>query len=203
MSRTRLKVTICGTDYFLFADDSEEYVLTVAREVERRMEELMRSSTRISLTTAAVMTALSCCDEELKATTAADELRAQTKEYVADSVRRRTEAEETRQEMDRLRAQIRELNDELADMAEKNAADARAHMEELEQAHQQIRELREAAPAKHAPTASRPPVHEEELAEQTRLELPDSPARPSELSSGEFMSLFDTFASGRGSEDSH
>lgn len=196
MNRNRVKVTVCGTDYYLFANDTEEYVQSVAREVERQMEELMRSSTRISLTAAAVLTAMTCCDEELKSSGAADELRAQMKQYIADSARARNEAEESRREIDALRAQVQDLNDRLTALSEKSAADTRAHLEELKQAHAQINELR-AQSASAAPVAPERKVVAHDFEDQTRLELPDdSPVRGTEVTSGEFMSLFDTFASG-------
>lgn len=190
MNRNRVKVTICGTDYFLFANDTEEYVQNIAREVERQMEELMRSSTRISLTSAAVLTAMTCCDEELKAANTADELRAQMKQYIADSARSRSEVAESRREIDALRAQVQDLNDRLTALSEKSAADARAHMEELKQAHQQINELR----THPQPAAPERKNTVQDFADQTRLDLPDAPARAPEVTSGEFMSLFDTFA---------
>ena len=128
MNRNRIKVRICGLEYPLRTDDDAEYVQSVAREVERQMEDLMRSSGRLSPTDAAILTAMACCDDELKASQTVDDLRAQMKEYLADAVRLRSEAEEARQQIDQLKAQIRQLNTELTALTEQNAADARARM---------------------------------------------------------------------------
>ena len=198
MNRNRIKVRICGLEYPLITDDDVEYVQSVAREVERQMEDLMHGNNRISPTDAAVLTAMSCCDDELKASQAVDELRAQMKEYLADSVRTRGETEEARQQIDRLKAQIRDLNTELPALTEKNAADARARMDELDQAHRQISALREELRVLKSPPVPKPETATEgEMENQTHLELPDRDRQRSasaNLSAGEFMSLFDTFA---------
>ena len=187
MNRNRIKVRICGLEYPLRTDDDAEYVQSVAREVERQMEDLMRSSGRLSPTDAAILTAMACCDDELKASQTVDDLRAQMKEYLADAVRLRSEAEEARQQIDQLKAQIRQLNTELTELTEQNAADARARMAELEQAHRQISALREElrgvpTPKPEATAPAAPPDPKPE------------PEKPERAPSGEFMSLFDTFA---------
>lgn len=113
MSMNKTRVTICGSEYVIAGEESETYIREIAREVERRIEELMGGSSCISLTMAAVLTAMNCCDEESKAVMSADNLRAQMKEYLADSARCRSEAEESRKEIERLQAELRKTQREL------------------------------------------------------------------------------------------
>ena len=103
MAKNRIRVSVCGSDYMIVGDESEQYVRELAREVERRMEQMMDASSSVSITMAAVLTAMNCCDDESKAIMSADNLRAQMKEYLADSARCRSEAEESRKEIEKLR----------------------------------------------------------------------------------------------------
>ena len=116
MNRNRFKVTVCGMDLTLFADNNEEYVKNVAREVERQMEEMMRGNNRVSLITAAVMTAMSCCDDELQAEGQVDRLRTQVKQYVADSARMQQESERSRTEIAQLKAVQRTMQEQAETM---------------------------------------------------------------------------------------
>lgn len=175
MSKNRVRVSVCGNDYVITGDESEEYVRELAREVERRMEELMNASSCVSVTMAAVLTAMNCCDDESKAIMSADNLRAQMKEYLADSARCRSEAEESRRELERLRAELRKTQ-------------------------RQLDELREAATAAREAKENKENASAEKSAEDEQLRLeataPVTPpqmsgTRPKEISAGEFMSLFD------------
>lgn len=186
MSKNRVRVSICGSDYVIVGDESEEYVRELGREVERRMEELMDSSNCVSITMAAVLTAMNCCDDESKAIMSADNLRAQMKEYLTDSARCRSEAEESRKELERLRTELRKTQRQLDELRE--AADAARAAQEAAEAVQQ-----EEAPAQSSAAT-------DEEAGQLHLNVPakkvtppqTSGTRPKEISAGEFMSLFDS-----------
>lgn len=172
MAKNRVRVSVCGSDYMISGDESEEYVRELAREVERRMEELMNASSCVSVTMAAVLTAMNCCDDESKAIMSADNLRAQMKEYLADSARCRSEAEESRRELERLRAELKKTQRQLEELREKTEA---------------AKESKKAAPSEAT-----------EGAEQLRMNVSAAvtppnrnTTRPKEISPGEFMSLFD------------
>lgn len=180
MSKNRTRVSICGSDYVITGDESPEYIRELAREVERRMEELMNASSSVSVTMAAVLTAMNCCDDESKAIMSADNLRAQMKEYLADSARCRSEAEESRRELEKLRAELNKTQRQL-DELKKAAEAARAAKQE---------------PAAKAQDGAN------DSAEDGQLRMNISGAkvappqmngtRPKEISAGEFMSLFDS-----------
>lgn len=102
----KVRLSICGTEYVLSSEDSEEYMTDIAGRVERQMKDLM-ANPRISLSMAAVLAALNAQDTAEKALRAADNLRVQMKEYLDDNARARTEA-------DRLRAENALLRQKLA-----------------------------------------------------------------------------------------
>mgnify|MGYP000760347275 CR=1 FL=1 len=73
------------------------------------MNELMASSNSVSITTAAVMTALNYRDELEKASGSADNMRRQIKDYLEDAASAKMAAEEVRRENAALKRRIEEL----------------------------------------------------------------------------------------------
>lgn len=97
------------------SDDSEEYIRAIGAEVSRSMNAMCRQNERISIATAAVFAALNYCDDAQKAKAAADNLRAQIKNYVEDASHARMEADEARREADRLSREVQRLRARLAE----------------------------------------------------------------------------------------
>ena len=112
----KVKLTICGTDYFITSEDDESYIRSVGDEVNERMSTMLAENQRVSTTMAAVLCALSYADENRKANNTSDNLRSQIKEYLEDSQRSRLEADESKREVERLRRELQTLRLRLADM---------------------------------------------------------------------------------------
>jgi Cell division protein ZapA. len=118
MSKNRIKLNICGSECVISSDDSESYVRSIGDEVEKAMKGIIEKDERISVTLAAIITALSYCDESHKASGSADNLRSQIKDYLEDSSRARTEAEESKREIERMRREIQTLRSRLSEQDE-------------------------------------------------------------------------------------
>ena len=84
-------------------------ILNLADRLNLDMNELMSSSNSVSITTAAVMTALNYRDELEKASGSADNMRRQIKNYLEDAASAKMAAEELRRENDALRKQVDDL----------------------------------------------------------------------------------------------
>lgn len=121
MSRNRIKLNICGVEFALTADDSESYIRAIAEEVETAVKDIVGRNDRISVTIAALLTALNYCDERHKAVDSADNLRSQIKDYLEDSARARTEADEARRESERLKKELQTLRSRLSEQTEQAA----------------------------------------------------------------------------------
>ncbi|WP_195983921.1 cell division protein ZapA [Clostridium sp. D33t1_170424_F3] len=121
MSRNRIKLNICGVEFALTADDSESYIRAIAEEVETAVQDIVDRNDRISVTIAALLTALNYCDERRKAVDSADNLRSQIKDYLEDSARARTEADEARRESERLKKELQTLRARLSEQTEQAA----------------------------------------------------------------------------------
>lgn len=63
----KVRLTICGSSYVISTNESEDYMQNLAERLNLDMNELMSSSNSVSITTAAIMTALNYRDELEKA----------------------------------------------------------------------------------------------------------------------------------------
>lgn len=109
MGTTKVRLNICGSSYVVNTSESEDYMRNLADRLNLDMSEMVASSPSVSVTTAAVMTALSYRDELEKATGSADNMRRQIKDYLEDAASAKMAAEELRRENASLRRRIEEL----------------------------------------------------------------------------------------------
>ncbi len=109
MTTSKVRLEICGSSYVVNTTESAEYMQNLADRLNLDMNELMSSSKTVSITTAAVMTALSYRDELEKASGSADNMRRQIKNYLEDAATSKMAAEELRRENASLQRRIDEL----------------------------------------------------------------------------------------------
>ncbi len=114
--KNKVRLNVCGTDYYIASEDDESYIRGIGDEVDARMNEMMSASDRVSTTMAAVLCALSYADECKKANAASDSLRSQIKAYVEESERSRLEADEAKSEIERLRRELQGVRLRLAEL---------------------------------------------------------------------------------------
>lgn len=126
MPKTKVRLSICGADYILIADDDEDYVRCIADEVEKRMQAVMEENPRASVTTAAVLTALDCYDLYYKSNVSADHLRGQIKDYLTESSRSRSGLEDARRQLQALQQENEALRKQLAASLEPSPVSAAA-----------------------------------------------------------------------------
>ena len=80
--KTRVAVEICGKEFILISDESEDYMQRTAAEINRRVDETMYRNLRTSRTDAAILTALDLCDENFKLAETNDNMRRQILQYI-------------------------------------------------------------------------------------------------------------------------
>lgn len=114
--KNKVRLNVCGTDYYIASEDDESYIRAIGDEVDARMNEMMSENDRVSTTMAAVLCALSYADECKKANAASDGLRSQIKAYVEESERSRLEADEAKSEIERLRRELQGVRLRLAEL---------------------------------------------------------------------------------------
>lgn len=72
---TRVRVEICGENYYIKGSASEEYIKELAKYVDQKMKLLLKLNPRLSRINLAVLTALNIADEYFK-------LRAEYEEFL-------------------------------------------------------------------------------------------------------------------------
>ncbi len=114
MPVTKVKLTICGSNYIISTTDSEEYVNKLAERLDEDMTELMAQNPSASVAASAVVTALGYLDELHKNSSSADNMRDQIKGYLEDAAKAKLAAEEARREAERLKKELDQLKEQYA-----------------------------------------------------------------------------------------
>ena len=109
MEKNRVKLQICGTDYYVTTEDDVEYTQSLGAQLDETITGLMRENERLSLTQAAILASLDAMDAYRKSESSADNLRSQIREYL----------EVSRREVDRLNREIQNLRAKLAEAGKK------------------------------------------------------------------------------------
>ena len=112
-NRNRVKIRVCGNDYFVTSEESEEYIRMIGTQVDDHIHRQMENSPAMSTSMAAVLTAMDYCDEAYKANKTADNLRAQVKEYLDDAEKARTELEAAKSEEAAAKRELQNLRREV------------------------------------------------------------------------------------------
>lgn len=129
MPVTKVKLTICGSNYIVSTTDSEEYVNQLAERLDTDMTEIMTQNPSASVAASAVISALSYLDELNKNASSTDNMRAQIKDYLEDAAKAKLEAENARRQVEKLTAELEALKARQAVAAEA-AAQAEEKAEE-------------------------------------------------------------------------
>lgn len=119
MEKNRVRLQICGTDYYVTTEDDVEYTQSLGAQLDETISGLMHENERLSLTQAAILASLDAMDAYRKSESSADNLRSQIREYLEDSARARMEVEVSRREVDRLNREIQNLRAKLVETGKK------------------------------------------------------------------------------------
>lgn len=115
MMKKRVKITVCGTDYWICTDKSAEYTEELGREIDENMRDMLEKNTCLSMTQAAILNALAILDSYHEAESSADNLRTKVAEYLDDASKARSETDVFRREVERLNVEVRRLRDLLGE----------------------------------------------------------------------------------------
>lgn len=116
MNKNKVKLSICGSEYVLVAEDCEEYILAVGDQVHNSMQEILSKNVKLSISMAAVLTALSFCDQENKARRATEDIRQQMKGYLSETDLMREMTQRDGLEIGRLQGKIAQLEEQICEL---------------------------------------------------------------------------------------
>lgn len=113
MERNKVKLNIGGAQYAILTEDDVKYVVELGREVDLALSQVMKDNPRCSTTQAAVLLALEYADEYKKASTSADHLREQIKDYLDDAANAKSKADWARREAEKAKKDLEDANIEV------------------------------------------------------------------------------------------
>lgn len=122
-SMNRVRVMIAGKDYVFQTEEEEKYVVGLARQLDRKMKEIMTSDQALSLTSACVLAAMDILDEKEKMGTDTDNLRFQIKDYIDEANRANDRADLLEKKIEALESENKSLKNELELYSLKEAID--------------------------------------------------------------------------------
>ncbi len=109
----RIKVTICGKEYSLKTAENASYVLNLAAELEKKINDMVNSGNGVSVQTAAILIALSAMDDANKANQSVDNIRTQIKQYVDEAAKAMLERDEAIKDKESLKSKLSGLENDL------------------------------------------------------------------------------------------
>jgi len=84
--KNKITVELCDKEFSLLSDENEDYVKSLAKEINLMIQETAYKNLRISKSDAAVLTCLDLCDRNRKLTDNNDNMRKTISEYI-DEIR--------------------------------------------------------------------------------------------------------------------
>ena len=105
----KIKLTIANDTFNISTDDNLDYVAQLGEELNSKITALMAANSRISVTQAAIVTALEYADAAKKSEITSENLRNQIQEYLEDAARARTDVEISKREIEKLNKEIATL----------------------------------------------------------------------------------------------
>lgn len=115
LEKSRVKLTICGSDYVLISEDSESYMRLVGEKVDKKLSEILEKCPKFSVSMAAVLSSLEFCDEKLKSQEKFEQLKSQVENYVNENTQIQIKCKKMENENLSLKSEISDLKLKIED----------------------------------------------------------------------------------------
>lgn len=112
-----ITVNINGMEYNLRGEENEEYLHKVARQVDKKLKHILSSNSKLSVSSAAVLTALNSVDDMFKCDLAYSELEAEVEKLSTSNKSKSEELETLRKQLKYLEQYNSELQSKLKNMS--------------------------------------------------------------------------------------
>jgi cell division protein ZapA len=110
----KVKIKVCGYEFIITSEESEEYVRNVGEKVNSHISKLINFSGSMSTTMASIFTAMEFGDDAAKAKRTADNLRQQLQDFLEAATIAKSEAAELRRREHTLQQEVNDLKKKLA-----------------------------------------------------------------------------------------
>ncbi|MCI7768083.1 MAG: cell division protein ZapA [Oscillospiraceae bacterium] len=112
----KVKVTICGKEYNLQTDETPDYLISLAKRVDKEIGDLVKAKPNFGIQNAAVFVALTSLDEAQKAADSIENIRTQIKTYMSETAKARKEKEKLAEKNKALSEKIEALEKEIKEL---------------------------------------------------------------------------------------
>lgn len=103
----RVKIRVLENTYTIATPESERYVQQLAAELDTQVRQLMDVDAKLSPNAALILCAMGYADSFHKSEQSADHMRSQLTDYLEDAAKARSELDEARREIEKLRWQLK------------------------------------------------------------------------------------------------
>lgn len=117
----KVAVTICGKEYNLRTDDAPEYLIALAKRVDKEISDMVKAKPNFGVQNAAVFVALTALDEAQKASQSIENVGKQIKSYVEETAKARKEKEKLADRNKALEEKIAALEKEIKELKKRPA----------------------------------------------------------------------------------
>ncbi len=117
--KNRVEVTINRKPYTIIAEETQEYLLSLAEYVNEHMQEITKANPYLSQERAAVLTALNLCDTYFKLQKSSEELEKQVVSYSKELGRSEAKLRKLQDEINVLKEETRKKEQEMLDMIDR------------------------------------------------------------------------------------
>lgn len=107
-------IRICGKDYAIVGQESDEYIQKVALYIDKKMNEITKNNTKLSTAQTAVLTSINAADDYFKTLEAYTTIENEFSRLNAGSEIVRKENEDLKAEIERNREKMKELEIKIA-----------------------------------------------------------------------------------------
>ena len=97
--KQRYTVEVAGSTLNLLSEESEEYVIGLAKIISRRINDIVMSSKRCTKLEASIMASLEYLDDKMKTAVKVDDLQSQIMNYATEATQLRRENVELRRQL--------------------------------------------------------------------------------------------------------
>lgn len=82
MGRNKISISVAGNEFVVMTEESREYTLGLAAALDEKIRTLLKSNSKLSLSTASILCALDFCDENEKNKASCARLREEIRRYL-------------------------------------------------------------------------------------------------------------------------
>ncbi len=113
MTKNKTDVYICNKKYTLESEESSDFIMGIARIVDKKFDEIFKRDRNISVFDAAVLVSLETMSESSKISRSTDNIRKQLKAYAEESAKLRYKFDKCNEQIKDLLSKNKKLSTEL------------------------------------------------------------------------------------------